>query len=342
MKTSLSYFLATAITAPSILGSAPAFAEKADKLLSINGKDAWGAEQALKDRGFKSVSSHKNSQGYVYSYWWNKHDDNCVRVEVYNDTVETITDAKDSDCGHSGGSSAAAVGAVAGLAILGAALASKSHHHGDKNYSQQEQAEFDRGYKDGLYNASYHNYNRSDPYSRGYEVGVDERKANLSHHHNRGGYSQVAQFQDLQGARAAGAMDELGRRGFQQVDNFTSGNGRYSIQWREQSNQCLQVIVADGRIEDIRDIQTHPKCRSGHLSGSDGKTWYQRLVGAAGDGAENQLGINGFSKVDTFDSGRNGYGTVWYNRSKRQCLQVITVNGRVDSASDIVSHPRCR
>ncbi|KHK93042.1 hypothetical protein [Novosphingobium malaysiense] len=261
MKKLLSYTVASALISSSLMGASPALAEKASHLSSINGKDAWGAEQALKERGFKHVSSHKNTRGYVNSYWWDKDDDNCIRVEVYNDTVESIIDAKDSDCGKSGGNTAAAVGAVAGLALLGAVLASKSHHKGDKNYNQQEEAEFDRGYKDGLYNASYHNYGRSDAYSHGYEVGVDERNANLSHHHNRGGYAEVAQYKDLQGARAAGAMDELNRRGFTQVDNFTSGNARYSIQWRRQSHQCLQAIVANGRIDDIRDIHTHPRCR---------------------------------------------------------------------------------
>ena len=69
--------------------------------------------------------------------------------------------------------------------------------------------------------------------------------------------------------------------------------------------------------------------------------WYTRLVGAAGDGADNQLRNNGFSPVDRFDSGQNGYGTVWYNASTRQCVQVITVNGIVDSSLDIQTHPKC-
>lgn len=65
---------------------------------------------------------------------------------------------------------------------------------------------------------------------------------------------------DLVGARAAGAMDELSRRGFSQVDNFASGNTRYSIQWRYSSRQCLQVTIADGRIYAINDIGQHPRC----------------------------------------------------------------------------------
>lgn len=259
MKTSIIAKL-VATTVCGALVATPVLAEKANRLQSITGMDAWGAERALKDRGFKHISSHKNSRGYTYSYWWDDADDNCVRAEVYNDTVETLMDATDKDCNHSGGSTGAAVGAVAGLAIPGALLASKSHHREGKDYNEEQTGAFDRGYKDGLHNAAYHNYDRSDAYSHGYEKGVDERQANLSHHHNRGGYYQTVRYNDLQGARAAGATEELGRRGFRQVDNFTSGNTRYGIYSRRESNQCLQVTFADGRIYDIRDIGQHPRC----------------------------------------------------------------------------------
>ena len=56
-------------------------------------------------------------------------------------------------------------------------------------------------------------------------------------------------------------MSEMERRGFRQVDNFTSGNTRYSIQWRSSSNQCVQMTIADGHIYDIRDIGQNPNCR---------------------------------------------------------------------------------
>lgn len=243
--------------------SSPAQAEKAHHLISLNGLDAGGAESALNSRGFKYIASNTNSMGYTYSYWWHGNDKNCIRTEVYRGRVETIADASDKDCHHSGGSTAAAVGVVAGAALLGALLSHKSHHHDDKQHleEQQHEEQYERGYTDGLHNAAYHNYDRSDHYADGYQAGVDEREANLSHHHRRGGYAPAAAFSDLTGARAAGAMSELERRGFTQVDNFTSGNARYSIQWRADSRQCLQVITADGHIEDIRDIHTHPNCR---------------------------------------------------------------------------------
>lgn len=239
----------------------PVLAEKANQLVDINGMRGSSAEGALQQRGFTHVSTHKNTSGFVNSYWWNERDDDCVVVEVYDGRVMTINDASDQDCGHHKGSAGAAVGVAAGAAILGALLSHKSHHREGRDYDETQTAEFERGYQDGLHHAQYHNYNRDDAYAHGYEKGADEREANLSHHHRRGGYAQVAQFKDLQGGRAAGALDELGRRGFVQVDNFVSGTARYGIWYRSASRQCLQSITADGRIEDIRDIQTHPKCR---------------------------------------------------------------------------------
>lgn len=252
-----------ATTAAAAVIATPVLAEKASQLTDINGSLGRDAESQLEARGFSHVSTNKNSMGYVYSYWWDERDDDCVQVEVYNGRVETISDATDQDCGHHKGSAGTAAAAVAGAAILGALLTHKSHHHEDNQHAadQKAEADYERGYTDGLHNASYHNYDRSEAYSSGYTAGVDQRNANLSHHHRRGGYSQVAQFKDLQGARAAGALSTLEDRGFRQVDNFASGDARYGIWYRAASRQCLQLITSDGRIEDIRDIQSHPKCR---------------------------------------------------------------------------------
>ncbi|WP_086608734.1 hypothetical protein [Erythrobacter donghaensis] len=241
----------------------PVLAEKASQLIDINGSLGRDAEPALEARGFAHVSTHKNDQGYVYSYWWDEADDDCVQVEVFNGRVETIQDATDQDCGHHKGEGGKVALAVGGAALLGALLTHKKHHHGDDGHSEDAAAEaqFDRGYTDGLHNAAYHNYDRSDDYSRGYSAGVSEREGNLAYHQRRGGYTPVVNVSDLKGARAAGGMEEFDRRGFTQVDNFTSGNDRYSIQWRSSSNQCVQVLISDGRFYDIKDIGHHPKCR---------------------------------------------------------------------------------
>lgn len=245
-----------------LVTSGAAYADKASSLTHINGMYAGEAERALRDRGFSHESSHDSySNGYTYSYWWDKRDDDCVRVEAYGGKVMTVVDGKDGDCGHGGGSGAA-VAAVAGAAIIGALIASKSHHRdNDDDHRGENRREFDRGYNDGLYHHSYHNNGRSDSYARGYSAGVNERNGRGTRHSNRGGYHSAVRFSDLKGDRAAGAMSNISSRGFTQVDNFTSGNTRYSIQWNRDTRQCVQMTIADGRVSDIRDIHTHPKCR---------------------------------------------------------------------------------
>ena len=81
---------------------------------------------------------------------------------------------------------------------------------------------------------------------------------------------------------------------------------------------------------------------SGGGYGQPDDSWFPRLVGAASNGAESQLRSNGFREVDAFSSGSNGRGSVWFNPETLQCFQMITVNGRVDSATNIQSHPNCR
>ncbi len=333
-----------ALAATTAMVATPVLAEKAAQLVDINGMDAWGAERALKSRGFRVESTHKNSRGYTYSYWWDRADDKCVRVEVYNDTVQSIVDATDQDCGHHKGDTAAAVGAVAGLAILGGLLASKSHHRDDKDYDERQTNEFDRGYKDGLYNSPYHNYSRSDAYSHGYEKGVDEREANLSHHHRRGGYAQVAQFKDLVGAQASSADGSLRSRGFNDVDAFRSGSTLYTIWYNANTRQCLQMTVANGSVYSMDDIRTHPKCHGGGGSSSSAASspaQYRDVIGRSGSRARDILGDRGFTRVARFGDDNTRYSIMWRPQS-RQCLQLMIVDGRASDIRDIQTHPNCR
>lgn len=252
-----------ASTAAAAVVATPVMAEKANQLVDINGLRGSSAESALQSRGFEHTSTHKNAMGYAYSYWWNERDDDCVQVEVYNGRVETIQDASDQDCGHHKGNAGAAVGAAAGAVLIGALLSHKSHHHDDNRHHEDHQAEadYERGYTDGLHNAAYHNYDRSEAYSSGYTAGVDEREANLRHHHGHGGYSEVATFKDVQGMKGSRARSLLEERGFTRVSRFGDDNTRYSIMWRAQSRQCLQLTVADEHVYDVRDIGNHPDCR---------------------------------------------------------------------------------
>lgn len=77
-------------------------------------------------------------------------------------------------------------------------------------------------------------------------------------------------------------------------------------------------------------------------SATPAKAGYADLVGARAAGALDEMERRGFTNVDGFRSGSNGAGTVWWNGKTRQCVQIITVDGRIDSATDIKTHPKCR
>jgi hypothetical protein len=252
-------FMALAVCGMAIT---PAAAKSARDLQYIEGQNYGTAYNQMRDRGFVHIEDHSDNDGRTHTYWWNNDRDDCVHVEVRRGNVTEVSDAKDRDCnkGGGGGNAAAAVGVVAGVALLGALL-SKKHHKKDKEYDEQGTAEFERGFRDGLHHAQYHNYNRSDAYSSGYEAGSEQRDANLRHHKGYAGYRQTVQFKDLDGDRARSADTALQNRGFRNVDGFKSNSAAYTIWYRGQSSQCLQMMVVNGRVDDIRDIRTHPKCR---------------------------------------------------------------------------------
>jgi len=169
------------------------------------------------------------------------------------------------------------------------------------------------------------------------------------HHDNRYGsgsnaYGQTPSgLRDMVNGRYVGGevSDEMQRRGYRSIRDEVSGAEVYS--YYKGHGDCVTVRL--DRSRHVRSIVSGPDsdCRQGSSStGGGGGNWYTRLVGAASGGAANQMRVHDFYQVDTFDSGRNASGTVWYNRSTRQCLQMISVNGRIDSAVDIHTHPKCR
>lgn len=65
----------------------------------------------------------------------------------------------------------------------------------------------------------------------------------------------------ITGMSAVSAIDELRARGFANVDSFSTGNTLYGIYYYRPTRLCVQTTSANSRIVDIRDIQTHPRCR---------------------------------------------------------------------------------
>ncbi|NTV92687.1 MAG: hypothetical protein HGA72_05290 [Chlorobiaceae bacterium] len=75
--------------------------------------------------------------------------------------------------------------AVAAAAIVGLAVNAANHqgHYKDgRRYdNDRDSREFDRGYRDGLYDTNRNNYNHTEAYRDGYRAGQDERDLRVSH-----------------------------------------------------------------------------------------------------------------------------------------------------------------
>ncbi len=170
----------------------PAWAGPASDLADLVGAKGAGAEADMERRGYTHIDTHKSSHA-SFSYWWNNAKAACVRVTTGDGRYKSIVDADASDCGQTkreSGMSDGAKVAVGAAALLGiVALAHKSHHRDDdRSYNEEQTAEFERGYRDGLYNHSFHNYSNSSEYSSGYSKGSEERNEN-SRYRNGYGYS---------------------------------------------------------------------------------------------------------------------------------------------------------
>ncbi|MFN3864106.1 MAG: hypothetical protein ACK4RT_07480 [Erythrobacter sp.] len=69
------------------------------------------------------------------------------------------------------------------------------------------------------------------------------------------------QYGYLAGTRPARAEDALRDRGFRNVDRFNSGRTYYTIWYSRRTSECVQMAVANDRVESVDDIRTHPRCR---------------------------------------------------------------------------------
>jgi hypothetical protein len=239
---------------------APVAASAANDLVGALGRDS---ETQLQDRGYAMISSSPAGNSR-YQYWWNGSSKNCVRIQIADGRVATTKTVSNTDCGQKASSNdAAAALAVGAAALIGAAaLSHKSHHRDDQEYGNSEgYAEFERGYRDGLYNHSYHNYGSTREYTNGYTKGTSERGDHSSYRNNdyyRGGYTRGHQrTSDLMYKDRSYANTELSRRGFARVGEYTlPGGGHNYYYWNAGSRQCVSVNSKNNEIIAINDVQS--------------------------------------------------------------------------------------
>jgi hypothetical protein len=219
------------------------------------------ASRELSRRGFYLTQTLWR-QSAMHQFWWSTSRDYCVRIAVERNRVSEVKSSDDHDCNQrSGGSKGPSQGAqvaIAAAAILGvAALAHKSHENSKEraNQSPEQVAEFERGYRDGLYHQTYHNYNNRREYSEGYQRGQEAHSSETAYRSNQGhhsGYAAYVNVNDLIGARAAGAESDLQARGFRNTSGYKANDRAYTYWWNGSTRQCLNVVVYDGRMESIQ------------------------------------------------------------------------------------------
>jgi hypothetical protein len=166
------------------------------ELSDLNYQDTSWSQGQLLNRGYRQQSN----DGSGYEYWWNADKQQCVIVHSERNKVASVVTSSPVDCGqqpqqnNSGSSNSnAAAALVAAAAILGvAAIAHKSHHHDDDNHDgdSRNEADFERGYRDGLYNQSYDTHSNSS-YQQGYQSGVRDHDSRTSYRGYSGGNPEV-------------------------------------------------------------------------------------------------------------------------------------------------------
>jgi hypothetical protein len=221
----------------------------------------WGGDQ-LRMRGYTLIDS-RYRDGKSYEYWWQASSNTCIQARAGGGRYEALKVTGGTDCNQyhkqaTANDNAAAI-AVGAAAIIGAAvLAHKSHERDEKHGNDSKSvAEFDRGYRDGLYHQPYHNYQNTGAYSDGYNSGVRERHEQTRYRPHDGrysGYHPYVSVDDLVGASAASADSALRSRGFRDTGGYRQGGKSFVTWYNPGTRQCVQAVTKNGRIKHLDGI----------------------------------------------------------------------------------------
>ena len=141
---------------------------------------------------------------------------------------------------------------------------------------------------------------------------------------------------DLIGERASSGERQLQRRGYRFVKTTKGDDRSYSNWWKSSSRACITVATMNGRYDSIITTPA-PDCNQNSSSGgsgggNSGRVDVSDLIGARGSTGETELQRRGFRLVDSA-KGNHSY-THWYRSRSRQCIMVVTMEGRY---ADIVT-----
>jgi hypothetical protein len=155
-----------------------------------------------------------------------------------------------------------------------------------------------------------------------------------SHHRDDKDYQQPEDYAEFE----RGHRDGLYNHSYSNDRRSDAYNDGYQSGVNERSEQSSYRPEYQN---SSRGGQQYAQQNSRYGGGSSDTVGFSDLVGARAAGVETDLQSRGFRNVASEPSD-NSKITIWWNSRARQCLQVITANGRADSITDIQTHPRCR
>ncbi len=241
-------------------------------LRDLVGARASSGESELRRRGFTFVKTEEGGDR-KWSNWWNNRRSLCITVVTMNGRYNSIVDSPAFDCNRGNNSNDDsqaippdwAVGTFYGRGPNGERITLMITDIGNV------QADVNGGMSYGKYisgnriniNGSVSRVSRERGGIVTTSVQNGERIAysrTLSGGGGGSGGGRKVDVSDLVGARASSGDTEMRSRGFRNVDGFKTGNTSYTIWWRRQSSQCIQVATANGRYDSVSDIGSHPRC----------------------------------------------------------------------------------
>lgn len=238
-----------------MIGSAaPVLAQTPNDLRDLVGARAGQAESAVTERGYRNVRT-TTGDDRKWSYWVRGR--NCVQITTLDGRYDSIQSVSSNECQQAGrkdnGSDVAAA-AIAGAAIIGVAalLHHKDNHKDGKHLSTgASEADYERGFNDGLYDQSFNNYTRAQAYADGFNAGVQERqtRASFNRHpdHRGSGYDAPPQGMRQCAIDASRAWDVPMER-VVPSDSQSIGGGTYRVTVRAGYRTATCTVNRQGEV----------------------------------------------------------------------------------------------
>ena len=223
-----------------------------NELRSVVGARASSGESTLQRLGYKFVKTTEGDDR-KWSNWWKASSRTCVTVATVEGRYDSIITAPAPDCEGGGGSDSSSGGGSEQFEDLVGARASSGESalktRGFKSVKtvKQDGTVYSNWWKassrtcltvatvDGRYNSI---------------ISGPEADCTSGSGASAGGSSPI-DLSDLVGSRAPGAETEMQSRGFRNVKSRKSGSTSYTYWKNDDTAQCVQVAVRNGKVGSI-------------------------------------------------------------------------------------------